>query len=67
MKVNCMCPICGFGPLAKIEEGSNISGVFVWCRKHKGEVEILNKAKEPVPEPAAYSCFESQSHSTRAG
>lgn len=44
MKVWYKCPVCG-QKIAQIDDSKSIEGVYVWCKKHKGEVEIINIVK----------------------
>jgi hypothetical protein len=42
-----LCPVCKFKILI-IDKNKFIEGVYAWCRKHKGNIEIKNE-----PEPVA--------------
>jgi hypothetical protein len=33
------CPICG-QKLARIDPAKYTGGMYLWCRKHKGEIEV---------------------------
>lgn len=39
MKTWYKCPICG-QKLAKIDPVKYTGGMYLWCRKHKGEIEV---------------------------
>jgi len=47
-----LCPVCG-QKLLMIDKSKNIEGVYIKCKKHNGEVEVINQIKEPEPEPIA--------------
>ena len=57
------CPVCGNEKIARFDTTRNTEGAFVWCKRHKGEVEVINRIKEPEPEPIVKNYFESQSQS----
>ncbi|MBL4935087.1 hypothetical protein JK636_04865 [Clostridium sp. YIM B02515] len=42
-----ICPVCG-KKLLLIDKTKSIEGVYAWCKKHKGNIEIKNE-----PEPNA--------------
>lgn len=39
MKAWYKCPICG-QKLARIDPDKYTGGMYLWCRKHKGEIEV---------------------------
>jgi transcription initiation factor IIE alpha subunit len=47
VKVWFLCPVCG-QKLLIIDKTKFIEGVFAWCKRHKGNIEIKNE-----PEPIA--------------
>lgn len=44
MKTWYKCPVCG-QKLLMIDDSKEISGVFIQCKKHHGEIEVKNKSQ----------------------